>query len=145
MDAPRIADGPLYYGSTTISYGPTTVSIEEPENHLHPAFQSKLADMLLDAYQNYNISFIVETHSEYLIRKLQTLVAKKQVSSKDISLYYLYDPDESKRPNHVPQLKKIEIQEDGCLSEPFGSGFFDEADNLSMELLTIKANPTWQN
>jgi|GEM_PF-1044598 len=126
-------------------YEPTTVSIEEPENHLHPAFQSKLADMLLDAYQNYNISFIVETHSEYLIRKLQTLVAKKQVSSKDISLYYLYDPDESKRPNHVPQLKKIEIQEDGCLSEPFGSGFFDEADNLSMELLTIKANPTWQN
>ncbi len=145
LDAPRFANGPLYCGSITIFYGPTTVSIEEPENHLHPAFQSKLADMLLDAYQNYNISFIVETHSEYLIRKLQTLVAKKQFSSKDISLYYLYDPDESKRPNHVPQLKKIEIQEDGCLSEPFGSGFFDEADNLSMELLTIKANPTWQN
>lgn len=115
-----------------------TLAIEEPESHLHPRFQSKLAEMFVDAYKNYGVHVIVETHSEYLIRKLQTLVAKKELGLGDVSIQYLYNPDIEKRPKGEPQVKDIEIRNDGTLRVPFGPGFFDEADNLAMDLLTIK-------
>lgn len=111
------------------------IAIEEPEIHLHPKYQSLLADMFVEAYQNYNIHFIIETHSEYLIRKLQVLVADKEnkLTPNDVSLNYV-DKDE----NGISTNRKIEILEDGRLSEPFGPGFFDEATGLSMHLLKMK-------
>ena len=49
------------------------IIVEEPEVFLHPDWQSKLADFFVYC-MNYNkkndIKFIIETHSEYLIRKL---------------------------------------------------------------------------
>ena len=36
------------------------VLLEEPETNLHPNFQSKLADLLLDASKRFNIQFIIE-------------------------------------------------------------------------------------
>lgn len=115
-----------------------TLAIEEPENHLHPRYQSLLAEMFADAYKNYGIHFIIETHSEYMVRKLQTLVAKKELTPAEVSLQYLYSPDVEQRPKGEPQVKNIPIREDGILEEPFGPGFFDEADNLAMDILTIK-------
>lgn len=115
-------------------YKPQYIYVEEPENHLHPKFQSLLADMFVEAYQKYNIHFIVETHSEYLIRKLQVMVADKEnaLTSKDVSLNYVEKED------GISTNRKIEILEDGRLSEPFGPGFFDEATDLSMRLLKMK-------
>lgn len=119
----------------------STMSIEEPEIHLHPRFQSLLAEMFVEAYKKYNIHFIIETHSEYLIRKLQTYIPLAEINEKEglkqeeISLYYLYNPNPTKRPKKEPQVKKIGFRKDGSLNSPFGSGFFDEADNLAMSLL----------
>lgn len=114
----------------------STIIIEEPETNLHPALQSKLADMFVECYKEYSIQFIVETHSEYLIRKLQYLTAKKAFKANDSVIYYFNDP------NNIPvgeqQVKKIEILEDGSLSNDFGSGFFDEADNLSINLFNLQ-------
>lgn len=117
--------------------------LEEPESNLHPNFQSKLADMLMDASQTFNIQFIVETHSEYIIRKLQYLVAKNKLKVKDSVIYYFNDPNNI--PTGEPQVKKIEILEDGSLSDDFGSGFFDEAANWELELLRLKKNKIRQN
>jgi len=140
----NIASNPYNYSHPFISgsevrYKESTIAIEEPEINLHPKFQSLLADLYMDAYKKYNIHFIIETHSEYLVRKLQTLVAKKELSPEDISLHYIYPHDKSKRPAGKPQVKKIKINEDGRLNDPFGSGFFDEADNLAMDLLKLKS------
>ena len=111
------------------------ICVEEPENHLHPKYQSLLADMFVEAYQKYNIHFIIETHSEYLIRKLQVLVADKEnkLTPNDVSLNYV-DKDE----DGISTNRKIDILEDGRLSEPFGPGFFDEADSLAMDLMKYK-------
>jgi predicted ATPase len=117
----------------------SNIAIEEPENHLHPKYQSLLAEMFVDAHKNYGINFIIETHSEYLIRKLQTLVAKKELKPNEVSLQYVYDASPENRPKGEPHVKNIAIRPDGTLQEPFGPGFFDEADNLAMDLLTIKA------
>lgn len=110
--------------------------IEEPEANLHPKFQSLLADMFIDAAKTFNIQFIIETHSEYFIRKMQYLTAKKEVSPTDTNIYYFHDPENI--PAGEPQVKKIEILEDGSLSSDFGSGFFDEATNWKFELMRLK-------
>ena len=104
-----------------LQYVPSTIYVEEPEVHLHPKYQSLLADMFVEAYQKYNIHFIIETHSEYLIRKLQVLVADKEnkLTPNDVSLNYV-----EKDKNGISTNRKIEL-EDGRLSEPFGPGFFD--------------------
>jgi predicted ATPase len=112
--------------------------IEEPETNLHPKLQSKLADMLVDATEKFFIQFIIETHSEYLIRKLQYLVAKKTIKPQDVALYYLYEPDNDKVLNGKKQVKKLEIYPDGSLSDDFGEGFFDEATKWKFELLKLK-------
>ena len=114
---------------------PIWICVEEPENHLHPRFQSMLADMFVEAYQKYNIHFIIETHSEYLIRKLQVMVADKEnaLTPNDVSLNYV-EKDE----NGISHNRQIKVFEDGRLTEPFGPGFFDEATDLSMRLLKMK-------
>ena len=117
--------------------------IEEPEANLHPKFQSLLADMFIDAAKTFNIQFIIETHSEYFIRKMQYLTAKKEVSPTDTNIYYFHDPENI--PAGEPQVKKIEILEDGSLSSDFGPGFFDEAANWELELLRLKNNKNRQN
>lgn len=112
------------------------ICVEEPEIHLHPKYQSLLANMFVEAYKQYNIRFIIETHSEYLIRKLQVLVADKEkgLSTNDVSINYVG------KTAGVSKNRKIEILNDGRLSEAFGTGFFDEADNRAMDLLHLKAS-----
>lgn len=122
-----------FFGYSRYKYKSRTIAIEEPEIHLHPKYQSLLADMFLDAYTNYGISFIIETHSEYLVRRLQTFVARKQIDKELISLTYVESDNISDR-----KARRIHIKDDGCLTESFGVGFFDEADNLAMSLLMIK-------
>ena len=95
-----------------------------------------LAEILVDAYTKHHVHFIIETHSEYIIRKLQLLVANKKIKNTDVSILYVYD--EKNRPGYEPQVKKIGIRKDGMLNGNFGEGFFDEADMLSMFLLTAQ-------
>jgi hypothetical protein len=120
--------------STYNQLNPITLALEEPEVHLHPNHQSILADMIVEAYQKYGIHFIIETHSEYLIRKLQVLVADKKCSLKadDISLNYV-----EREATGRSVVRKIGILEDGRLDGSFGEGFFDEAGGLSRRLLTL--------
>lgn len=112
------------------------IILEEPESNLHPKFQSLLGDLFVEAAETFNIQFIVETHSEYLIRRLQFLTAKKQIKSHESLIYYFNDPNNI--PKGEKQVKKIEILEDGSLSDDFGPGFFDEAANLELELIRLK-------
>ena len=117
-----------------------TVVIEEPEANLHPAMQSKLADLFVDAHKRFKVQVIIETHSEYLIRKLQYLVGSNvsEIKPDDVAIYYFYKPDHhAVINNQVNQVEKIEIDEFGRLSKEFGSGFYDEANKIAMNIFMM--------
>ncbi|XOV94596.1 MAG: AAA family ATPase [Bacteroidota bacterium] len=112
------------------------IMIEEPETNLHPRMQSLLADLFYDAVQiskeYFNLRLIVESHSEYLIRKLQLNIAKDEMSKDDAVIHYMdfnSDQDEKHR--------KIDFAKNGSLSDSFGPGFYDEAAKQSIELNRI--------
>lgn len=122
-------------------YSNSIIILEEPESNLHPDFQSKLADLIVEASTKYNIQFLIETHSEYFIRKLQYLVAKKECKPEDIALYYFTNPESLEEGEE--QVRKINFLPDGGLSDSFGKGFYDEATSLKFDLLRL--NRTQQN
>jgi len=120
--------------------GKKTIVIEEPETNLHPKFQSKLANLFVDAQKTFGISFIIETHSEYLIRKLQYLTAKGEIKPDDTVIHYIGSPNPDEREYGEEQVRTIRIKPNGHLTKPFGSGFFDEADRLALLLLDYPLN-----
>ena len=69
----------------------STVLMEQPEIHLHPAVQSGLADVMLKVATTRNVQIIVESHSEHLMRRLQRRVAEAdgEISSQDVKLYFV--------------------------------------------------------
>ena len=112
-----------------------TIIIEEPEQNLHPKVQSQLADLFLYLNKEYHCKFVVETHSEYLIRKTQVLVAREgyedEASMKNNNPFKVYYFDGE---NKDKSYYSMEYRTDGKFSNEFGTGFFDTASNLAFEL-----------
>lgn len=109
-----------------------TFLIEEPETNLHPTLQAKLADFFFAVAQRFRVRFIIETHSEYLIRKLQVLTKRGDINTNDSVIYYFKNPQ--KLGKNEPNVNKITIDGNGNLNGEFGKGFIDEADSLAWEL-----------
>ena len=66
------------------------VLLEQPEIHLHPAVQSKLADVIISVMQTRSIQVIVESHSEHLLRRLQRRVAEDSLDAEKTALYFCH-------------------------------------------------------
>ena len=94
--------------------------------------------MFVEAISLFNIRLVVETHSEYLIRKLQYLIAKGDAKPESTVIYYFNKPDDQRVISGMKErVVKITINEDGHLSDDFGPGFIDEANNISISLFGL--------
>lgn len=114
------------------SHSKPFVVIEEPEQNLHPALQSRLIELLTEVNRQFGFHFIIETHSEYIVRKAQVLVAqgkykddKDAMSNSPYAVYYF--PKEG-------EPYQMQFRKNGKFSNEFGAGFFDEAANLAFEI-----------
>ena len=109
--------------------------VEEPEQNLHPKLQSKLADLFVHLHQNFGVNIVIETHSEYLVRRSQVLVAEAKYKDEQelaakcpFKVYYLPEVGTGKPYD-------MEYRTDGKFRKKFGKGFFNVADDLMLELL----------
>ena len=101
------------------------VLVEEPEQNIHPDLQVLLTDLFCDVYKRWGIRFIVETHSEYLVRHAQFIVAGKKYKHEQESIdrnpfkvYYF-------RQDNVPY--DMILEDTGLFKNSFGNGFFNVA------------------
>ena len=110
-----------------------TVLLEEPEQNLHPAVQSQLADLIFIINKDYGVRFIIETHSEYLVRHTQVLAArlfKDGLYGIPFKVFYITGEN-----NHP--YDDMGFQKNGKFEKAFGSGFFNVADDAAMELFDL--------
>lgn len=107
----------------------STLIFEQPELHLHPRVQSRLADFFV-SMTKLGKQCIVETHSEYLINRLRFRSASEEGSdvSKSVVIYFV--EKESARSRYRP----VRIDELGNLDN-WPEGFFDESEISTTALL----------
>lgn len=105
--------------------------INQPERGLYPGAQTFLCDILYDLHESTGKEFIVETHSEYIVRRSQIYV-------RDI---YKRDGSIAANPFMVIKFSKhddpevFHYLENGRFKESFDSGFYDESSTLAYCIL----------
>ncbi len=110
----------------------STLLLEQPEIHLHPAAQAELGSVLVNA-QKQNKRIVVETHSENLILRIQTEVAEGNLEARDVAIYYI-QPNSS---GH--EVKPIPLNEKGEFQAEWPKGFFEENYLESVKLAKAQA------
>lgn len=102
---------------------PNIRCVEQPELHLHPRLQANLADFFIDTVkQNPNLKWILETHSESLMLRLQKRIRNKEISKDQISVNYV-NPVKGGFSN----LIELRLDDEGDFIDEWPNGFFEEA------------------
>lgn len=108
-----------------------SIILEQPELHLHPKVQTRLADFFV-SMNVLGKQCILETHSEYLINRLRYLVAKTsdEKISQDTMIYFV-----EKEEGHSI-YRNITINKYGVIDD-WPKGFFDESEDIAS--MTLRA------
>ena len=101
---------------------PITITIEQPELHLHPSLQAKLVDIIAKVLESTNkkINFVIETHSETVINRLGNLIYKEKIQNEDVAIF-IFDKDSG---NKDTNIKLGKFDKEGYL-EDWPVGFFE--------------------
>ena len=107
------------------------VVIEQPELHIHPAFQVALGDLFIEQVkENSGLFFLLETHSEHLLLRFLRRIRENfesggsagmsEFSEKEISIYYI------ETANEQVKVSELKVSEDGDSANKWPTGFFEE-------------------
>jgi predicted ATPase len=104
------------------------IFIEQPEIHLHPKAQTLLADVIIDAInmrenaRKKRLQIIIETHSEYLLRRMQRKISEEELLEKDFKAYFAVNE------NKKSVLHELEVDSYGNILN-WPEGFFGDMEN----------------
>jgi len=110
------------------------VAIEQPELHLHPSMQIRLAEFLL-ACAKSGRQVIVESHSEYLVNRLRRHAVEEPKSSELVKLVFAEQDAVG-----VTNFRESTVHSDGSLDDDWPSGFLDVASEEALKLLRAHVN-----
>jgi predicted ATPase len=99
------------------------ILIEQPEIHLHPRIQSRMADLMIQSVVERGNRLLVETHSEHILMRLQRRIREGAVSgfnSGRVAVSYVSGAAEGST------VSAVRMDETGKLTDPWPDGFFDE-------------------
>lgn len=112
--------------------------IEQPEIHLHPNMQAWLTDALISIALKDKKRFLIETHSDALIRRVRLRIVddKSPLNENDVRIYHLERNkiESSTTLNHVP------ISDDGDIKWPTGFMDVEIQDTLHIQKLKYEKN-----
>lgn len=98
-----------------------TISIEQPEVHIHPKLQADLGDLIADSIgEPRHNQFIIETHSEHLILRIQRLIREGKVSPDDVSVIHVQRNPDGAKP------RRLRLDDEGEFMDDWPGGFFPE-------------------
>jgi hypothetical protein len=109
----------------TAEASPTCFVVEQPELHLHPAFQARIADLFVGAISTQRLGgrpelrVVAETHSSSLVNRIGELVADGKIDKKDVQVILF----EQSSQTSDTQIRIAEFDEDGVLQN-WPLGFF---------------------
>ena len=67
----------------------TRFLLQQPEVHLHPSAQAELASLFVKSVTKTKHSFLIETHSDYMLDRTRIEIRKGSISPNDVSFIYL--------------------------------------------------------
>jgi hypothetical protein len=99
-----------------------TLCIEQPEIHLHPKLQAELGSLLVECIKKpYSNRFIIETHSEHLLLRLQRLIREGKLKSTEVAVVYVDRALDGSKCLHM------RLDEEGDFIDEWPEGFFEES------------------
>lgn len=89
--------------------------VEQPELHLHPAYQAKIADLICSILDKEKLNLILETHSSHLIFRLGELIEEKILDKNDVQIL-IFEEKEG-----CSEIRHAEFDDEGrLLNWPIG-------------------------
>jgi len=113
------------------------VYLEQPELHLHPRAQATLGDLLAEAARR-GARVVVETHSDLLLRRVQTLIAEDRLDANLVKLHWF-----TRDSDGITRVSSAELDEAGAYGdwpEDFGQVSLD----LDNRYLSAAEAKLWQ-
>lgn len=123
---------PVLVGGLRLTAG-STYLVEEPEIHLHPGAQADLGDFFVEL-RDRGVNSIVETHSEYLILRLQQHVASGRLPPSAIKFVYVDATRQRKR------ATTLHLDEQARFTEQLDGGFFPQRLEEARKLARIRGS-----
>jgi predicted ATPase len=111
--------------------GDGMVCVQQPELHLHPRLQGQLADFFIENtctpagdpfdQSTSGCQWLIETHSEALITRIQRRVREGKIAASDISVLYV-----EKLEDKGSIVTPLRLGEDGEFLDEWPGGFFED-------------------
>ncbi|MBC2732795.1 MAG: DUF3696 domain-containing protein [Desulfobacteraceae bacterium] len=113
----------------------TTLIFEQPELHLHPKVQTRLADFFLSMTQ-LGKQCLIETHSEYLISRIRFRAAAALKSNPWVEAVKVYFVEKGEQGS---SFREVNINEFGAILD-WPDGFFDQSQREAEAILRAAAS-----
>ncbi len=107
-----ISSFPIIVGIYYVKPGGTLI-IEEPEAHLEPSKQLEMIDALYAIAQKRKIELVFTTHSDYIVRRLLSLVGTNKIQRHDLGIYYF-----NRERQGLTNIEKIDVDKMGQAEQP---------------------------
>lgn len=101
--------------------------LEQPEIHIHPKLHENFIETLVGMGKKN--TYFIETHSPFIVQKLQVMVKEGQLKPEDVAIYYF------EKEGNETTATRYNIEEDGFMDKKLPQNFIGNSYNLAMQLL----------
>ena len=127
---------PIVTRACTRCQEPTLIVLEEPETHLNPSAHADLCQLISKSVgEDKNKRYIIETHSQTFILRLQYLLAEGTLDVDDVAIYFVHFD----KGIDSSILQKVDVKRDGSIPN-WPKGMFTEVLEEAWAINRIRNN-----